>query len=154
MLDITKTKQNHIGKPAIAPAEPNTPLNYEILLAYGYIVKELKEMLLSHISREKRKYAEFQHPHQLKNTTRIREFVCSFCSVIVTNSNGECLLTIIIGKEAYQKGEGLSSNALLRVAFKHTMQANTKLKIEQCLDIKFNSNSCEYFKRRMDEYEQ
>ncbi len=111
-------------------------------------------MLLTHISKVKQKFVEFQHPHQLKYTNLVKEFVCSFCSLLITRVNDEYSLMLIIGKEAYQQGSGLSSNALLRLAFKHTMQANTKLMIENCLDIKFCSSAYNYFKRRMNEFEQ
>ncbi|WP_295795069.1 hypothetical protein [Mucilaginibacter sp.] len=147
-----KPKQNKAHAATIT--NPHDSRNHEILNAYSNTAKDLRAMLHNHISKEKQEYVEFQHSHQLNYTNLVREFVCSFCSLLITRVNGEYSMLLIIGKEAYQQGSGLSSNALLRLAFKHTMQANTKIMIENCLDIKFCSSAYDYFKRRMSEFEQ
>jgi len=131
---------------------PNSKRNNEILIAYLSILMDLKRMLRNNLSKDKQRFAQFQHPHQLKDPEKIGEFVCSYCSIILKSINGEYTLKLTIGREAYYIGSGLNSNALLRLAFKYTMSDKTKLMIENCLDIKFNP-SYDSFIQRMDEFE-
>ncbi len=134
----------------------HTPSNLDIetLKAYEWITSTYKDMLRKHISKSKGEHIHWQWPWQINKQNLIQEFVCQFCSIRLVRSNGQYKIILWIGVDTLQNGTGVNSNALLRVAFTHTMKKHTNLMIEQCLEIVWSGNPLEYYDKKFEEYEE
>jgi hypothetical protein len=135
-------------------ATPLYNLDVEILKAYERITMNYKSMLRNHISKSKQGYVEWQWPWQIHKQSLIKEFVCKFCSIKLVLLDGQYRIILWIGSDSLQNGTGVTSNGLLRVAFKHTMQEHTNLMIEQCLEIVWREKPLAYYEQKADEYEE
>jgi len=144
-------------KPAPKVSELLAPFynpNVEILKSYERITSTYKEMLRKHISRKQQKYVDWQWSWQIHRQDLIQEFVCQFCSIRLVRIKGEYKIILWIGTDTLQSGTRVNSNALIRVAFKHTMKEHTNLMIEGCLEIVWSGNPLEYYDKKLIEYEE
>jgi len=135
-------------------ATPINNLDIEILKAYERITSTYKDMLRKHISKAKKQHIHWQWPWQIHKQNLIQEFVCQFCSIRLVRVEGQYKIILWIGVDTLQNGTGVNSNAMLRVAFIHTMKEHANLMIEQCLEIVWCGNPLEYYDKKLEEYEE
>lgn len=127
--------------------------NQEIIKVYNLIVHELKLMLAHIPDKRKRRCLQTVYPSVKGDDQVVKEFICLYCSVslslrkdkfIIEYHTDDCFTESRIGSYTY--------NALVRVAFKHTMQQNTKYYIESALFINLHKlNQMDYFLQRQAE---
>jgi len=151
-ISISHPKQTH--KLSELKVHAPSSLDIEILKAYERITSTYKDMLRKHISKSKGEHIHWQWPWQIHKQNLIQEFVCQFCSIRLVRVEGQHKIILWIGVDTLQNGTGVNSNAMLRVAFTHTMKEHTSLMIEQCLEIVWCGNPLEYYDKKLDEYEE
>ena len=127
------------------------PRDVAIFHAYDRITMSLRGMLRVHYSREMQKCVEFKYPDEVIGKPFIRGFVCHYCAVTLSLHGADYIITLTIGKEVLDKGSGMNSTAVMRVAFKHTMVSDTAFTIENCLQIVLINNTYALFKRKEEE---
>jgi hypothetical protein len=151
----TYTEINHLEvlQQIIASYKPVAQeRNKEIVRAYNKIVYEIRLMVSKAISPKKRRCLELCYQTDSFEDEVVREFICMFCSVTLSIRKDRYLIEFDTDSETFDKIGGVAYNALIRVAYKHTMEENTGYSIENYLYVNQNKTSqYDYFIKRQKE---
>lgn len=126
--------------------------NREIVKAYNNIVSEIKEMIAKALHPKKRRFLELKYQSDSEEDELVEEFICMFCSVTLSIRKDRYLIEFDTDSQTFDKIGGVAYNALIRVAFKHTMNYNNTYSIETALYVNQNKvGQYDYFIQRLDE---
>lgn len=127
--------------------------NQEIIKVYNLIVHEIKLMLAHIHDKRRRRCLQTVYPSIRGDDQVVKEFICLYCSVTLSLWKDKFIIEYHTDDYFTENRIGsYTYNALVRVAFKHTMQQNTKHYIENALIINLHKlNQMDYFLQRQAE---
>ena len=110
--------------------------NKEVAKAYNKIVQGAAELLKPFQHVRYRTTIEIDHSKSGKETNLIKEFICCFFNITLSNNRaGYLMLYVNYDEDAIAKFGARLYNRVLRQLFKHTMYEKTKLNIEDCVRV-------------------
>lgn len=127
--------------------------NQEVIKVYNSIVYEIKLMLAHIPNKRKRQCLQTVYPSVRGDDQVVKEFICLYCSVTLSLYKDKFIIEYHTDDYFTENRIGSHTyNALVRVAFKHTMQQNTKHYLESALFINMHKlNQMDYFLQRQAE---
>lgn len=142
----TQTKTQFVLIDALLQAN-----NAEVLKAYTRITQTASQLLKKFDVVKYRTYCDIDHTKNETNANLVREFLCHFWDITLSNSKeGKSYIFISIDEDSVTKfGNGLT-NMLLRDAYKFTQSEDNTPGIEYSLRVDFSIGDVHgFFYRRI-----